>query len=232
MSGGLSSSIELAANGRALRSQSPRRRLVLSFASCDLRPHLPEVRKMIRFKCPLCENKLSAWPKQAGLDLPCPRCKGTVRIPNDFDFENRKEKGSTTIEFSCPQCTETLEVKEHRINTTFRCPNCDKRSIVPDPDVRLSRRRGGERRSQKYWTGKFIVSTGVGVLVGLFLLFVTFAAVSPSVKNAKCRYCGHEFHLPVLETKREEFHAPGHCPSCGGGGTFQFFRKPGSGPDY
>ena len=86
-------------------------------------------KKMIKFFCQHCQQKLSIEKELAGTSLLCPVCENPVTVP---PLENHLDDSAETFTFTfqCPHCEQKLSAEHDHNDMTINCPSCFKHILI------------------------------------------------------------------------------------------------------
>ena len=89
------------------------------------------VMQTIRFRCPMCGQKLEMGREYAGWEGRCPACQAGFRIPGKS--ETRQSAGQQDYQFKCTACGAALKQPEEMCGRIIECPQCGEYTMVPIP---------------------------------------------------------------------------------------------------
>ena len=103
----------------------------------------------IRFHCPHCGKSLRANPKLIGRKLPCPKCSGEVRVPEqnikaDITAKNKVQlqagHSSERTKIRCPHCGKRFVAKKSALGKKFPCPACSEAFVLTSSSIKTNRK--------------------------------------------------------------------------------------------
>ena len=98
-----------------------------------------------KFNCPHCHQRLGVPESALGQKIPCPLCKGHIRLPATWPTEpdaprpagglrvidSVVEKQPDDIKFSCPKCAVHIVIAERAAGKQITCRRCGSSILVP-----------------------------------------------------------------------------------------------------
>ena len=89
----------------------------------------PAGKQSFKFRCPNCNQKLSADSDWVGSTIQCPACERSILIPSTGAAPDEAE----TFRFSCESCGAKLSAERDWVGLSLECPECNSRILVPPP---------------------------------------------------------------------------------------------------
>jgi ribosomal protein S27E len=85
--------------------------------------------RMIKFRCPHCDQKIGLAQQYAGKQVRCAKCKKALTVPQASTEAEQPDKA--VIRFSCSNCPQKLKVSINHAGRKVRCPKCGAALVVP-----------------------------------------------------------------------------------------------------